>query len=117
MGARGYSMAAITDIAIGGSVNNVLANIPGVKLAVRSLVQIFLTRENVNVLATVTVGGTNVFPQGPTNISTVVGSLPSTQDDQIIEVVGEAGSEIIVAGTNADAAASELRALVKVMPV
>lgn len=117
MPAIGYSIAAIAKIPIAGSVANVIADLPGVKLALRSLVQIFMTREAVLVLASVTIGGTQVYPAGPTNIETVVGSLPSTQDDMVIEAVGGPGDEIIIAGTNTGAAIRELRALVKVMPV
>jgi len=117
MPAIGYSIAAIADIPLADSVANVIADLPGVKLARRSLVQIFLTREAVLVLASVTIGGTQVYPAGPVNINTVVGSLPSTQDDMVIESVGGAGDEIIIAGTNTSAGALELRALVKVMPV
>jgi len=117
MGASGYSIAAITDIPLAGSVDNVIANLPGVKLAQRSAVQIFLTREAVGVLCNVTVGGTLVFPSGPVDIDTVVGSTPSTEDNLMIEIIAGAGDEIIIAGTNTTAGALELRALVKVMPV
>jgi len=118
MSALGYSIAAISDIPQADSVDNVLANRPGVKLARPSKVIIYMTRETIEVLAVVTVGGTNVFSSGPTNISTVIGSLPSTQDDKIIEVVAARGDEIIVSGTNsAAAAARELRVLVQVMPI
>ncbi len=117
MSASGYSIAAISDIGIGSSVANVIAELPGSKLAEVSMVEIYLTREGVDVLASVTIGGTNVFPAGPVNISTVVGSLPSTQDDNVITALGRPGDDIIIAGTNANAAAQELRALVKVMPL
>lgn len=117
MVARGQSITGISDIPATGEIDNVIKNKPGVTLTRRSALQIFLTREGADVLATVTVGGSIVFPQGPVNISTVVGSLPSTQDDLIIEVVAQKGDEIIVAGTNANAAAQELRALVKIMPI
>lgn len=117
MPAIGRSLAAITDIAAADSVVNVIEGLPGSKLARRSLVQIFLTREAVLVLAAVTVGGTNVYPSGPVNINTVVGSLPSTQDDLLIEVIGGGGDDIIISGTNTSAGSLELRALVRIMPI
>jgi len=117
MPAIGYSISAINDIPAGESVNNIIENKPGVKLARRSAVDIFLSREGVDVSATVTVGGTAVYPNGPTPLNATVGVLPSTQDDNVISVIADAGDEILIAGTNVNAAAQELRALVKVLPV
>jgi len=118
MAASGYSIAAISDVPATDSVVNVIANQTGVKLAEMSVVKIFLTRESVDVTFNVTIGGTNVLPQpAPANINTIVGSLPSTQDDEIITAIGQAGDEIIIAANNVNAAAQEARALVKVMPL
>jgi len=118
MGASGYSIAQVFSVPIGGSENNIIANKPGVKLPQTSVVDIYLTRESVDVVFNVTIGGTNVYPQpGPANISTVLGSLPSTQDDKIISVVAARGDEIIISASNSNAAAQEARALVKVMPI
>jgi hypothetical protein len=115
--ASGYSISGISDIDATGNVDNVIANKRGRTLKELSVVDIYLTRESVDVQAAVTVGGTEVFPQGPVNIETVAGSLPSTQDDRVITTIGQPNDEIIIAGTNANAAAQELRALVKVMPL
>lgn len=117
MAARGQTITAISSIPANDSVENVVKDKPGVTLSRRSAVQIYLTREAVGVTATVTIGGSIVFPQGPTNINTVVGSLPSTQDDLLIEVIAQKADEIIIAGVNTTGAALELRALVKIMPV
>lgn len=118
MGASGYSIAQVFKVPIGGSENNIIANKPGVKLPSTSVVDIYLTRESVDVVFNVTVGGTNVYPQpGPANINTVNGSLPSTQDDMIISIVAARGDEIIISASNSNAAEQEARALVKVMPV
>lgn len=117
MTAVGYTIAAIFDILQANNVANVLADRQGRILKRRSKVFIYLTRETVEVLTAVTVGGTEVFSSGPVNISTVIGSLPSTEDDLLIQVVAQGGDEIVIAGTNSAAAASrELRALVQVMP-
>lgn len=117
MSARGQTITGITDIAATGEIDNVIKNKPGTTLSRKSAVQIFLTREAVDVLCTVTVGGSIVMAQGPVNINAVVGTIPSTQDDLIIEVIAQKGDEIIIAGTNATAGALELRALVKIMPL
>lgn len=118
MGASGYSIAQIFDVPIGGNENNIIANKPGVKLPATSLVDIYLTRESVDVQFNVTIGGTNVYPQpGPANINTTNGTLPSTQDDKIISVVAAAGDEIIISASNQNVALQEARALVKVMPI
>lgn len=117
MPAVGYSIVGLVTVAIAGSVANLIADLPGVKLVRRSLVQVFLTRQLVLGLVTVTIGGTNVYPTAPVNINTVIGSLPSTEDDLIIEVIAGAGDEIIIAAVNTNAATNEMRALVKVMPV
>jgi len=117
MAASGYSIAAISDIDPAGNVDNVIANLPGVKLREASVVKIYLTRESVDVLASVTVGGSLVFPAGPTNVVAAVGTLPSTEDDELIVILAQASDEIIISGTNSNVAAQELRALVQVMPV
>jgi len=115
--ASGYSITGVTPIDATGAIDNVIANKRGRTLKEPSVVDIYLTRESVDVLVAVTVGGTEVLPQGPVNINTVNGSLPSTQDDRVITTVGVANDEIIIQGTNANAAVQELRALVKVMPI
>jgi len=117
MPAVGYSIASVVTVGIAGSVDNLIANLPGVKLVRRSLVQIFLTRQLVLGLVSATIGGTLVYPSAPVNINTVIGSLPSTEDDLLIEAVGGPGDEIIIAATNTNAATNEIRALVKVMPI
>jgi len=117
MAASGYTLTGITDIDPGGEIDNVVKNKPGVKLNQLSIVNIFLTRESVDILVTVTVGGSIVFPQGPVNVVAAVGTIPSTEDDNIITVIAQPQDEIIIAGTNSNVAAQELRALVKVMPI
>jgi hypothetical protein len=63
-------------------------------------------------------GREEVLPAGSvTNISTVIGSLPSRQDDLITETLGDTGNEIIIQGVNVNAAAQELRILVDVISI
>lgn len=117
MAATGQSITAIEDIEANGSVANVVKDKPGITLKRRSIVQIFLTREAVGVEATVTIGGSNVFPQGPVNVVAAVGTIPSTEDDEIIEVIAQASDTIIIAAVNTTAGDLEIRALIKIMPV
>jgi len=117
MSAAGYSLGAISDIPLAGVIDNVVKNLTGQQLKRPSRVLIFLTREGVDVLVSITVGGTQVYASGPCNISTVIGSMPSTENDLVVDCLAQGGDEIIIAGTNANAAAQELRALVQVMPI
>lgn len=117
MPARGSTVTAISDVPANDDVADILDGKPNMTLKRRSAVEIYLTREAVGILATVLIGGSVVMPQGPVNIATVVGSIPSVQDDGIISVIADAGDEIIVAGTNTTAGALELRALVKLLPL
>jgi len=115
--ASGYSITGIAKIDATGAVDNVIANKRGRTLKEMSVVDIYLTREDADVLATVTVGGTDVLSQGPVNLVALNGTLPSTQDDRVVTTIGAPNDEIIIQGTNANAAIKELRALVKVMPI
>lgn len=118
MGAVGYSLTGITDIGIAGTVENVLDGKSGITLRQPSRVEVFLTREVVEVTCGVNIGGTQVLAAGsPVNISTVVGSLPSTQDDKVCDVIGGRNDLIVVSGANANAAAKELRALLRITPI
>lgn len=117
MSASGYSITAISDVPLGGATPNLLSGLAGQKLREASRVTIFLTREVVEVLISVSIGGSEVLPSGPVNINTVVGSLPSTQDDKVVEVFAQANDEIIIAATNSNAADKEARALVKIVPI
>jgi len=118
MPATGYSITGIESLPAGETVANIIKDKPGVKIASkRAAVDIFLSRQDADVQATVTVGGTNVFPTGPVPLDTTAGVMPSTQDDLVISVIAVQGDEILIAGVNNNAAAQELRALVKVMPI
>jgi len=119
MAASGYSIAQVTSVPANDNVNNIIANKPGVKLPSGiNVVDIYLTREATGIEFNVTIGGSNVYPQpGPANINAVAGTLPSTQDDEVISVVAQGGDEIVIAASNGTAGALEARALVKVMPV
>jgi len=117
--ARPYTLTVINDIPLSSTVQNLLEGRSGRILDEPSRVRIYATRETVDVTMGETLGREEILPAGSvTNISTVIGSLPSRQDDLITETFGNGGEEIIVQGVNADAAAArELRLLVDVKAV
>jgi len=118
MTAFGKSIAAIEDIPLAGSVDNVLADKPGITLNEPSRVRLFVSRETVDVEVAITVGGSNVYPRGPAALNAVVGTLPSTQDDLLIDIMAQRNDTIIVEATNKDAAAArEVRVLAFITPV
>lgn len=117
MAALGYSFSGVVDVPANSSDDNIVENKPGVILPQGSRIDVFLTREAVDVLLTVTIGGKVVFPAGPVNINTVAGSLPSTHDDKVVSVIAAKGDDILIAAQNLTAGALEARALVKVAPV
>jgi len=117
MSASGKSIAAVVSVPAGDTNNNLIKDLPGSVLDAPSKVNIYLTREAVGILISVTVGGTNVYPSGPANISTVLGSLPSVRDDEVITIFAQQADEILITAVNSTAAPLEARVLVKTMPV
>jgi uncharacterized Zn finger protein len=81
-----------------------------------SRVDIALTRESVDVTAQVTIGSEEVVRTGsPVNVNADVGTLPSFETDHVISTFADAGEEIAIIGGNANAAAQELRANVRIV--
>jgi hypothetical protein len=116
---RPVSIAAIVDIPLSGRVANVFANLAGRVLTEPSIVLIALNRESVDVLAGVSIGGTEVLPaNSAVTVQSTVGVMPVLPDDILVTSGGQAADEIIITGTNADAAVPrELRAIAKIIPV
>ncbi len=114
-----YTITVVEDIGISSTVQNLIAGRSGRVLDEPSRVRIYATRETVDVTMGMILGRTEALPAGSVaNISTVIGSLPSRQDDLIVETLGLGGAEIIIQGVNADAAAArELRLLIDVAAV
>lgn len=111
-----YQIAVINDLAIGETVESLLLGRPGFTLNEPSRVRVYATRETALVLMGLIIGQAIVMPNGsPANISAVVGSLPSIQDDLWAEGLGVAGDDIIIQAVNNDPAAAEARVLVKVV--
>ena len=117
MTAFGKTISAIVKVPVGGSIDNVVENKPGITLNEPSRIQIFMSRETVNLQVSITIGGANVMPQGPTALNPTVGVLPSTQDDMLVDVMAQKSDTIIIAATSTDAAIREIRALVFITPV
>jgi len=114
-----YTITAINDIPLSDNVTNILQGLRGRTLSERSLVEIALNAEDVDVTVAITVGATEVMPANSRiTLQATVGVLPIFPDDIIASTFGKKGDEIIIAGVNADAAAAaELRAVVRVTPI
>jgi len=110
-----YSIAQVTDIPATTTDQNIILGRPGQTVDEDSEVIIYATRESVDVTFGITFGQQVVLPVGsPANISTVAGSLPSVQDDEIARGLIPAGADIIVQAENVNAAAQEMRVLLKI---
>jgi len=118
MAASGYTISAIADVPATGKVDNVVEALQGITLRQASRIRVYLSREGVDVLAGVNIGGNQVLQTGaPVPLNAIVGVMPSTQDDMVLEVFAQANDLIIVSATNDNAAAQELRVLLQVMPL
>lgn len=118
MGAVGYSIAVNSDIPLEGKVDNIVEGLQGITLRQPSRVRVWLSREGVDVLAGVNIGGNQVLQTGaPTPLDATVGAMPKIQDDLMVEVFANVNDLIIISGTNGNAAAQELRALIQVLPI
>ena len=111
-----YTMSAISDIPANDTVN-LLAGLRGRTLPGPSRVQIFLTREAINVLTNILIGGESVLQGGLAQINATVGTSPIVPDNKMVDSFGFGGQEIILEGQNLTAAALELRALVMITPM
>jgi len=112
-----YSLVQVTDITIGGT-DSLLANKQGRVLPEDSRVRIFINRESVDVSFGITLGATEVLAAGgAAAINATVGDVPSTRDDLVVDSFGFSGDEILILGSNANAALQEGRVIVWVDPV
>jgi len=114
--ARSYTISAIEDIAANGRAS-LIDGLRGRTLDEPSRVIIFATREAIDVLMTITIGGTEVLGGGLASIVAAVGTKPTVPDDIIVDSGGLRGEEIIVTGQNLTAGALELRVLIFVVPL
>jgi len=119
MPTSGQSLAVVTTLSAGEKNPNLIVGKVGEQLpAGPTVVQIFLTRSSPLVTFVITIGASNVYPDpGPANINAVDGSLPSTQDDEVISVVSTGAEKIVIAATNTDAGDQEARVLLKMTPI
>ncbi len=111
------ALTEVNDIPLSSTVVDVIANIPGSALAEKSLVQIAINGETVDIRAQVSVGGQQVLPESRVTVQATVGVLPVTPDDIVLTTFGEANNQITVKGTNLDgAAAREIRIKLQTFP-
>lgn len=109
------TIPVVNDLAIAAVRTNIMAGIPQRVVNVPSVVDIALTREGVDVTVSVEIGGTVAIPGGsPVAVDTVLGSLPRFDVAGVGRFGAEAGDEIAIFGSNANAAAQELRAQVRI---
>jgi len=112
-----YTMVAINDLAINGSAS-LLEGQSGRILAEDSRVRVYANREDVLVTFSMLVGKENVLESGSgAALNTTVGDLPSTRDDLLVDTFGGPGDEILIKGSNTNAAQKEARVIVMVTPL
>jgi len=108
------AFTVVNDIPLSSTVVDIAANIPGAILAERSLVQVALNGETVDIRGQISVGSQQVLPESRVSVQATVGVLPVTPDDIIITTFGMRNNQITIKGTNLDgAAAREIRAKVQ----
>jgi len=111
------AFAIVNDIPLSESVVDIALGFPGAILAEDSLVIVYLNGETADIRAQISVGGNQVFPEGPVTVQATAGILPVTPDDLVVATFGKAGNAITIRGTNQDAAAArEIRAKVQTFP-
>jgi len=112
-----YTMVAVSDLPIAGSAS-MLEGQSGRTLQEASRIRIYLNRESVDVTFSILVGKENVLESGAgAAINATDGDLPSTRDDLLVDTFGLPGDEILIKGSNVNAALQEGRAIVMVTPV
>jgi len=115
--ANPYSITVIGVIPIGGTIQNLVEGRSGRVFDEPSRMRVYATRETIAVTIGIDLGRETVIPAGSvTNINATNGTLPSRQDDLLVETVGNALSEILIQGVSSDGAATrELRLLIDVV--
>lgn len=113
---RPYSISAITDI-LANSTSNLIEGLRGRTLPGPSRVTGYMTREAINVLTAITIGGESVVQGGLAQINATVGTSPIVPDNMLFDSFGFGGEEVIVEGQNLTAGALELRVLLFITPL
>jgi len=112
-----YTMVAINDLPINGSAS-LLEGQSGRTLQEPARIVAYFNREDVLVTFSMLVGKENVLESGSgAALNTTVGDLPSTRDDMLVDTFGLAGDEILIKGSNTNAALKEGRVIVMVTPI
>lgn len=112
--ARPLSLAVIEDLAIGASGVDILRDFADAQLSEPSLVVVYENRESVDVTSQIKMGSEEVKPLGGSVVMATVGVIPILPDNKVVVTMGGKGERIQVLGTNANAAAQELRVVVMI---
>ncbi len=115
--ARPYTFQVVNDIGAGLSVTDILTQVSVAKISEMSLVEIFLNAESALVEVSAKIGADEVLTLGPVTVEATVGVLPSLRDDRVVASFAQAGDTVSISGRNADVAARELRAIVRVTAI
>jgi len=115
--ANPYTITIVAIIPISGTIQNLVEGRSGRVFDEPSRMRVYATRETIAVTIGIDLGRETVLPAGSvTNINATNGTLPSRQDDLLVETVGNSLAEILIQGVNSDGAATrELRLLIDVV--
>lgn len=111
--ARPKTLSIIEDLAIGAAGVDILREQADAQVKEPTVVVVYGNREGVDVTAQIKAGSDEVMPLGPTPINATVGDGPILPDDRLVLTLLMPGERIQVLGTNANAAAQELRVVVQ----
>jgi hypothetical protein len=111
------TISQITDLGIGASGVNILDGLSAATLDEMSVVQVFASRESVDVTLQIVVGDVEVMRLGPCAVDATVGNPPVTPNNLIYQGLGKPTQKIAINGTNVNAAAQELKCIVKIVSV
>ena len=115
---RPINIPVVNDLTAGAVRTNILAGIPQRVVAEDSKVDVALSRESADVTLELQAGNEILIPGGsPCNIVATVGSLPRFDQDGVGSFLVAGGEELALFGSNANAAAQELRAQIRITPL
>lgn len=104
------TIPVVVDLAIGATRTNILDGVPQRVVNAPSVVDIAMTREGVDVTLAVEIGGGIAIPGGsPCQVNANLGTIPRFDTDGLGRFGADAGDEIAIFGSNANAAAQEIR--------
>lgn len=111
---RPTTLSIIEDLAIGASGVDILREQADAQVKELSVAVVYMNRESVDVTAQIKAGSDEVMPLGPSAVNATVGDTPLIPDDRAVITFLRPGERLQVLGTNANAAAQELRVVVQI---